>query len=108
MLNIVKTPLRGLLILEPAVYTDDRGHFLETFQNQRYRDIGIKTTFVQDNLAYSRKNVLRGLHYQVKHPQAKLIQVISGEIYDVAVDVRPGSATFGRWFAARLSEANRR
>ena len=108
MLNVVKTPLRGLLILEPVVYTDQRGHFLETFQIQRYRDIGITTTFVQDNLAYSHKNVLRGLHFQLKHPQAKLIQVVSGEIYDVAVDIRPGSETFGRWFAARLSEANRR
>ena len=108
MLKIETTPLKGLLIIEPVVYTDDRGHFLETFQQLRYRENGVPTAYVQDNLAFSHKNVLRGLHFQVNYPQAKLIQAISGEIFDVAVDVRPGSSTFGRWSAVRLTADNHR
>ena len=108
MLKIETTPLPDLLVIEPQVYADDRGYFLETFQDRRYREKGVPGEFVQDNLAYSHKNVLRGLHFQIRHPQAKLIQTLSGEIYDVAVDVRPGSKTFGRWHATRLSADNRR
>lgn len=108
MLKIETTPLQGLLIIEPAVFADSRGHFLETFQDLRYREKGVPADFVQDNLAFSHKNVLRGLHFQVNHPQAKLIQATSGEVFDVAVDVRAGSATFGRWFATRLSAENHR
>lgn len=108
MLKIETTPMQGLLVIEPVVYADTRGHFLETFQQQRYREKGVPADFVQDNLAFSHKNVLRGLHFQVTYPQAKLIQAVSGEIFDVAVDVRPGSRTFGTWFAVRLSAENRR
>jgi dTDP-4-dehydrorhamnose 3,5-epimerase len=108
MLKIETTPLKGLLIIEPVVYTDSRGHFVETYQDLRYREMGVADNFVQDNLAFSHKDVLRGLHFQIKSPQAKLIQAISGEIYDVAVDVRPGSATFGQWFSVQLSAQNRR
>ncbi len=108
MLKIETTPLKGLVIIEPVVYTDSRGHFVETYQDLRYRELGIPDAFVQDNLAYSRKDVLRGLHFQIAHPQTKLIQAISGEIYDAAVDVRPGSATFGQWFSVNLSAQNRR
>jgi dTDP-4-dehydrorhamnose 3,5-epimerase len=108
MLTIEQTPLQGLLIIEPVVHADSRGYFMETFQDLRYRDNGVPAAFVQDNLAFSQKNVLRGLHFQIHHPQAKLIQVVAGEVFDVAVDVRPGSATFGRWHAVRLSAKNRR
>ena len=101
-------PVKGLLIIEPQVHADSRGYFLETFQDRRYRDKGVPAAFVQDNLAFSHKDVLRGLHFQIRHPQAKLIQALSGEIFDVAVDIRPGSATFGRWHATRLSAKNRR
>ena len=108
MMKIVKTSLSGLLIVEPKVFADGRGYFLETFQHLRYRESGMPAEFVQDNLAFSYKGVLRGLHFQIQYPQAKLIQAVAGEIFDVAVDVRPGSATFGRWFAVRLSAQNRR
>ena len=81
---------------------------METYNRNRYNASGINTTFVQDNLSYSLKNTLRGLHFQIKHPQAKLIQVISGEIFDVAVDLRSGSATFGKWTGIHLSDENKR
>jgi dTDP-4-dehydrorhamnose 3,5-epimerase len=81
---------------------------METYNQKRYNAYGINTTFVQDNLSYSLKNTLRGLHFQIKHPQAKLIQVISGEIFDVAVDLRPGSASFGKWTGIHLSDENKR
>ena len=108
MLKVEKTPLEGLLIIEPPVYADSRGYFMETFQDIRYREQVAPEHFVQDNLAFSQKNVLRGLHFQIKFPQAKLLQAISGEVFDVAVDVRSGSATFGQWFGTRLSAKNRR
>ena len=108
MLKIETTPLEGLLTIEPVVYADRRGHFLETYHGRRYQEKGVPVRFVQDNLAFSHQNVLRGLHFQVLHPQDKLLQAISGEVFDVAVDVRPGSATFGRWHAVTLSAENRR
>ena len=108
MFRIEKTTLQGLLIIEPAVYADSRGHFLETFQDRRYRKNGVPPEFVQDNLAFSHKGVLRGLHFQIHHPQAKLIQAVAGKIFDVAVDVRPGSATFSHWFGVHLSAENHR
>jgi len=108
MLKIESTPLQGLLIIEPTVFTDNRGHFLETFQDRRFSEKGVPADFVQDNLAFSQQNVLRGLHFQIRHPQAKLIQAVSGEVFDVAVDVRPASATFGRWHGVRLSAENHR
>jgi dTDP-4-dehydrorhamnose 3,5-epimerase len=107
-MKIIATALEGLLILEPKVFADERGYFLETYHSLRYRDVGIKASFVQDNLSFSKKNVLRGLHFQISQPQAKLVQVISGEIFDVAVDIQPGSATFGNWAGVVLSEENKR
>lgn len=107
-MKIITTSIEGILIIEPKTFKDKRGFFMETYNQSRYNASGIKTTFVQDNLSYSLKNTLRGLHFQIKHPQAKLIQVISGEIFDVAVDLRPDSATFGKWTGIHLSDENRR
>ena len=101
------TPLEGVLIIEPAVFEDKRGFFMETYQRERYAHAGITDHFVQDNLSRSVKNTLRGLHFQRRHPQAKLVQVLHGEIFDVAVDIRSGSKTFGRWTGVRLSAENR-
>jgi len=105
-MNIITTPIEGVLIVEPVVYGDNRGFFMETFHQKRYKKSGIHRDFIQDNLSSSVQNTLRGLHYQIKHPQAKLIQVIFGEIFDVAVDIRPGSSTFGKWTGVHLSEQN--
>ena len=107
-MNIISGSMEGLFIIEPKIFEDKRGFFMETYNQKRYNASGINTTFVQDNLSYSLKNTLRGLHFQIKHPQAKLIQVISGEIFDVAVDLRPGSSTFGKWTGVHLSDENRR
>ena len=107
-MKIITTSIEGILIIEPKTFEDNRGFFMETYHQKRFNAFGINTTFVQDNLSYSLKNTLRGLHFQIKHPQAKLIQVISGEIFDVAVDLRPGSATFGKWIGIHLSDENKR
>ncbi len=95
--------LDGLLLIEPDVHGDDRGFFTETWQRQRYAECGVTRQFAQDNLSRSVKNTLRGLHFQIRHPQAKLVQVLSGEIFDVAVDIRPDSHTFGQWEGFVLS-----
>jgi dTDP-4-dehydrorhamnose 3,5-epimerase len=97
-----------LRIIEPAVFEDPRGYFLETFRKDRYAEKGIAIEFVQDNLSCSVKATLRGLHYQYPNAQAKLVQVLQGEVFDVAVDIRRGSPTFGRWTGVVLSEANKR
>ena len=103
-----ETPFGGLRLVEPAVFRDDRGHFLETYQKDRYRgELGIKLQFVQDNLSFSHHGVLRGLHYQYPFEQAKLVQVLHGEVYDVAVDIRRHSPTYRRWFGIRLSDRTR-
>ena len=107
-LKIIATDLAGAVIIEPAVYEDSRGYFMETFERNRYADAVGGREFVQDNLSFSVKNTLRGLHFQIRRPQAKLVQVVSGEVFDVAVDLRPGSGTYGRWTGIRLSEKNRR
>lgn len=107
-MNIITTFMDGILIIEPRTFTDKRGFFLETYNQRKYFESGIKTKFVQDNLSYSIKGTLRGLHFQTRHPQAKLVQVISGKIFDVAVDLRPGSLTFGKWIGTQLSDKNRR
>ena len=103
-MNVRTTPLAGLVIIEPRVFNDERGFFLETFQDARYRQAGIPDGFVQDNHSRSGRRVLRGMHFQVKHPQAKLITVIRGRVFDVGVDLRRGSATFGQAFGAELGE----
>jgi dTDP-4-dehydrorhamnose 3,5-epimerase len=103
-IHVEPTGLSGLLVIEPPRFRDERGYFLETFQAQRYREAGITDDFVQDNHSRSIKNVLRGLHFQVKCPQAQIVTVMRGRIFDAAVDLRPGSATFGRWYGVELSD----
>ncbi len=102
-MRVVTTPLPGVLVVEPRISRDGRGFFVETYQEQRYREIGILDRFVQDNQSRSVAGTLRGLHLQVRKPQAKLVRVIEGSVFDVAVDVRRGSPTFGRWFGVTLS-----
>lgn len=106
-MEVVPAKLDNVVIVKPDVFGDHRGFFMETYQGERYREAGIACDFVQDNLSFSVRNTLRGLHYQVSRPQAKLVQVITGEIYDVAVDIRPGSPTFGQWLGVHLSGENR-
>ena len=103
-MKFLETGLAGVLIVEPDVFRDERGFFLETFRADRYRQGGIAVSFVQDNQSRSLRGTLRGLHAQRKRPQGKLVRAVRGEIFDVAVDIRPGSPTFGRWVGARLSE----
>lgn len=107
-MEIQSTRLDGVIIIVPSVFKDPRGFFLETYQTNRYREIGINRDFVQDNLSYSIKNALHGLHYQYPRGQAKLVSVIKGEVFDVAVDIRQGSPTFGQWEGVRLSADNHR
>ena len=104
----IETDLQGVWIIEPKVFGDQRGFFYETWQQQRYADIGIKGAFVQDNVSFSRKGVLRGLHYQQPHSQGKLVTVLQGEVFDVAVDIRVGSPQFGQWTGVVLSVENHR
>ncbi|HYE37890.1 dTDP-4-dehydrorhamnose 3,5-epimerase [Methylocaldum sp.] len=105
-MNIESTPLPGVLLIKPDVFGDTRGFFLETWNRRRYREAGLDREFVQDNVSLSRKGILRGLHFQNPGPQGKLVQALQGEVFDVAVDIRVGSPTFGRWFGALLSEEN--
>ncbi|WP_210397624.1 dTDP-4-dehydrorhamnose 3,5-epimerase [Motiliproteus sediminis] len=107
-MNVIDTRLDGVKVIEPRVFDDERGFFLETFQQQRYADVGITQSFVQDNHSRSQKGVLRGLHFQKNKPQGKLVRVVRGEVFDVAVDIRPDSATFGQWEGVTLSESNKR
>lgn len=105
-MQVHKTKLSGLLIIEPKVYQDNRGFFFETYSAEKYKERGITTTFVQDNISRSTKHVLRGLHYQLEKPQAKLVSVLRGAVLDVAVDIRKGSPTFGQWESIELSDVN--
>ena len=107
-MRVVPTDLPDVLVVEPRVFGDHRGYFLETFQARRYAEAGIPGPFVQDNLSFSQRGVLRGLHYQHPHAQGKLVWVLQGEVFDVAVDIRRGSPTFGRWVGVRLSGENKR
>lgn len=108
-MNIVTTPIPDVLILEPKVFTDDRGFFFESYNERVFNEqTKIKTHFVQDNHSFSKQNVLRGLHYQIQQPQGKLVRVISGSIFDVAVDLRQSSSTFGKWVSCILSAENKR
>jgi dTDP-4-dehydrorhamnose 3,5-epimerase len=106
--NVIQTELPGVLLLEPKRFGDDRGFFMEMFHAKRYADAGITGPFVQDNFSRSAKGILRGLHFQEPNPQGKLVQVLAGAVYDVAVDVRRGSPTFGKWVGVELSADNRR
>jgi dTDP-4-dehydrorhamnose 3,5-epimerase len=106
-MKVTKTDLPGVLIIEPKVFGDHRGFFLETFHSQRYAEAaGITQTFVQDNHSRSRRGVLRGLHLQTRRPQGKLVRVARGEVFDVVADIDPRSATFGRWVGVNLSDEN--
>ena len=107
-LKCTEKSLPGVLQIEPMVFEDDRGFFLETYHAGKYADAGLNQTFVQDNHSHSRRFTLRGLHYQLKHPQGKLVYVLTGEIFDIAVDIRLGSPTFGRWTGTLLSDSNKR
>jgi len=100
------TALSGVILVEPAVFRDARGFFMETYHQERFADAGIDAVFVQDNHSSSQRGAVRGLHYQIERPQGKLVRVVAGEIFDVAVDLRRGSPTFGRWFGAPLSAEN--
>jgi dTDP-4-dehydrorhamnose 3,5-epimerase len=107
-MDVKQTGFSGLLVIHPKCFRDERGFFLESFQAKRYRDAGIADTFVQDNHSRSRHRVLRGMHFQVKHPQAQIVTVIRGCIFDVAVDLRRGSPNFGQWFGVELSDEGSR
>lgn len=105
-MEVLREPLSGLKVIKPDVYKDGRGIFLETWQQERYKEIGIKEDFVQDNWSRSVKGVLRGLHFQMEHPQGKLVSVRSGKVFDVVVDIREHSSTFGQWHGEELSDEN--
>ncbi|WP_191602238.1 dTDP-4-dehydrorhamnose 3,5-epimerase [Marinomonas algicola] len=108
-MQVTKTAVDGVLIIEPNVFGDERGFFLESFQESRYQELcGITDRFVQDNHSRSGKNVLRGLHFQKSKPQGKLVRVVRGEVFDVAVDIRKGSPTYGQWAGVMLSEENKK
>jgi dTDP-4-dehydrorhamnose 3,5-epimerase len=106
-MDIIKTAIPDVLIFKPKVWGDERGYFYESFRQQWFDDAGIDATFVQDNQSSSQKNVLRGLHYQIQKPQGKFVRVISGEVFDVAVDLRKSSPTFGQSVGIHLSDANK-
>lgn len=107
-MNRIETAIPGVLIIEPKIFGDARGYFMETFSARRYQQAGIGEPFVQDNVSFSQQGVLRGLHFQNPNPQGKLVQALQGEVFDVVVDIRKGSPTFGRWIGAVLSADNHR
>lgn len=107
-MNVIETSIPDLKIFEPKVFGDERGFFVETFRQSHFDELGIDVQFVQDNHSSSSKGVLRGLHYQIEQPQGKLVRVISGEVYDVAVDLRKSSPTFGKYVGVNLSADNKR
>lgn len=106
--NFIETKIRGLYIIEPKVFRDDRGYFMEGYNKKDFVEVGLDMEFVQDNESKSKKGVLRGMHFQTKHTQGKLVRVTQGEVYDVAVDLRKDSPTFGMWEGVILSEENKR
>ncbi|MCR5176046.1 MAG: dTDP-4-dehydrorhamnose 3,5-epimerase [Anaerovibrio sp.] len=105
-IEVEKAPIEGLYVITPAIYGDNRGYFTETYNQQDMIAAGLDMTFVQDNESMSSKGVLRGLHFQKQHPQGKLVRVIQGKVFDVAVDIRHGSPTYGQWYGEILSEEN--
>jgi dTDP-4-dehydrorhamnose 3,5-epimerase len=108
-MNVITTPLDGVLVLEPRVFGDDRGYFFESFNARKFAELtGVTLPFVQDNHSRSAKGVLRGLHYQIEQAQGKLVRVTEGSVFDVAVDLRKSSPTFGQWFGTELSAENKR
>ena len=107
-IKVEKAPIEGLYVIEPAVHGDDRGYFMETYNQKDMKEFGLDMTFVQDNQPMSKKGVLRGLHFQTNYPQGKLVRVIKGKVFDVAVDLRKGSKTYGKWYGVILSEENKK
>lgn len=107
-IKVTGTPIEGLFIIEPAIHGDKRGYFMETYNRRDMEEAGLNLNFVQDNQSMSVKGVLRGLHFQKKYPQGKLVRVIKGRVLDVAVDIRKGSKTYGKWFGIELSEENKK
>jgi dTDP-4-dehydrorhamnose 3,5-epimerase len=105
-MNIITTPLSGLLVIEPKIFGDQRGYFFESFHAKRYQEAGLNCNFVQDNMSRSQKGVLRGLHFQMEQAQDKLVTVSQGAVFDVAVDIRIGSPTFGQWYGTILDDQN--
>ena len=106
-MKIIKTEIPDVLIIEPRLFKDERGYFLETWNQRAFNEAGIAARFVQDNQSRSVRHTLRGLHYQIKQPQGKLVRVTRGEVFDVAVDLRKNSTTFGKWVGRKLSEENK-
>ncbi len=106
--NFNETDLKGVYIIEPKVYGDSRGYFMETYNANDFKEAGLNMVFVQDNQSKSKKGVLRGLHFQIKHPQGKLVRVLSGSVFDVCVDIRKGSPTFGKWHGVILTGENKK
>ena len=107
-MDIIYTSIPEVIVFTPPIFTDRRGYFLETYQQQKYAAAGISKPFVQDNQSYSTKDVLRGLHFQLRHPQAKLVRVTQGSVFDVAIDIRRNSPTFGKWHGEILSAENKK
>lgn len=107
-MELIKTEIEGVYILEPKVFGDNRGYFMETYNENEFKRLGLDYKFVQDNQSKSKKGVLRGLHFQRKFPQAKLVRVLEGEVFDVAVDLRKDSPTYGKWVGTILSDENKR
>ena len=107
-ITVTKCPIEGLYIIEPAVHGDSRGYFMETYSLRDMQEAGLNMTFVQDNQSMSVKGVLRGLHFQKQYPQGKLVRVIKGRVFDVAVDLRAGSETYGKWYGVELTEENKK
>ncbi|MFK5913745.1 MAG: dTDP-4-dehydrorhamnose 3,5-epimerase [Woeseiaceae bacterium] len=107
-MKFIKTKLSDVVIIEPSVFGDERGFFMETWQSEKFKNAGIDALFVQDNHSKSSEGILRGLHYQIKQPQGKLVRVVVGEVYDVAVDMRKNSPTYGQWVAELLSAENKK
>ena len=106
--KFTETEIKGVYIIEPTVFGDTRGYFMETYSQKEFEEAGLNYTFVQDNQSSSRKGVLRGLHFQKSYPQTKLVRVLKGEVFDVAVDLRKGSKTYGKWVGCLLSEENKK
>ena len=107
-IKVMKCPIEGLFIIEPAVHGDSRGYFMETYNQNDMHEAGLDMVFVQDNQSMSAKGVLRGLHFQKQYPQGKLVRVIKGRVFDVAVDLRSGSETYGKWYGEELTEENKK
>lgn len=107
-IKVTKCEIEGLYVIEPSVFKDERGYFMETYNQTDFNEAGLDMVFVQDNQSMSTQGVLRGLHFQKQHPQGKLVRAIRGSVFDVAVDIRPGSKTFGKWFGVELSAENKK